>query len=333
MGFKNMKIAFDKIHTQKKQKLLKKMMNEINDEVANIENLNQKLTICPICQSSKVEDYVKAYKFNMSICKNCNLIFCNPYPNNTQLNRYYNSQMKAFENEFFRESFDSRVALFKPRVELIKKYKSNGTLLDICSAVGIFIEALSKNDTSFDITCCDMSSEACLELKTKYQNYTIINDDFLNIVTTEKYDIISMWDTIEHIVDQNLLLKKIYELLDDNGIFIFSTPNTKSFEWEIAKEKHIQILPPGHVNLMNEHNLGILLNNNNMEIVDSYTLNGSLDIGYVKKLIKNEEINDLDIGSYFKEKLFDNSFEKILEQYLIDTKQAGNIVIIAKKRQ
>ncbi len=327
-----MKITFDKIHTEKKQQMLKEMMSKINDEVSLIDNNNLKLDVCPVCNSREVYDYVEAFKFNVSICKSCKLLFCNPYPNDEQLYKYYNSEMKSFENEFFRESFDNRVELFKPRVELIKKYKKNGKLLDIGSAIGIFIEALNQSNVNFDITCCDMSKEACSELTNKYPKYEVINDNFLNINSENKYDIISMWDTLEHIVDQNLLLKKIYDLLEDDGIFIFSTPNTNSFEWEIAKEKHVQILPPGHVNLMNENNIKILLNNNAMKFVDSYTLNGSLDISYVKKLITNNEINDLNIGLYLKEKLFDEKFATMLEEYLIDTKQAGNIVVVAMKQ-
>ena len=205
-----MKITFDKIHTEKKQKMLKQMMSEVNEEVAKIDNNNLKLDTCPVCKSKKVCDYVEAYKFNMSFCKNCKLIFCNPYPNDKQLYKYYNSKMKSFENEFFMESFDNRVELFKPRVELIKKYKTDGKLLDIGSAIGIFIEALNQSAASFEITCCDMSKEACNELTSKYPKYKIINDNFLNINSKNKYDIISMWDTLEHIVDQNLLLKKIF---------------------------------------------------------------------------------------------------------------------------
>ena len=326
-----MKITFDKIHTKNKQQKLKQMMNEINDEVYKIENQNQKLLSCPVCKCTKINDYVEAYKFNMSICENCNLIFCNPYPNDNQLYTYYNSKMKSFENEFFRESFDNRVELFKPRVEIIKEYKIKGKLLDIGSAIGIFIEALSQNNTDFEITCCDMSKEACIELSNKYPSYEVINDNFLNIKSSLKYDIISMWDTLEHIVDQNLLLNKIYNLLDDKGIFIFSTPNTNSFEWNIAGDKHVQILPPGHVNLMNEKNIEILLNNNNLKLVKSYTLNASLDISYVKKLIESNEINENAIGKYLKEKLYDKNFENIFEQYLIDTKQAGNIVCVVSK--
>jgi 2-polyprenyl-3-methyl-5-hydroxy-6-metoxy-1,4-benzoquinol methylase len=326
-----MKIKFDQIHTEKKQKLLKQMMHEINDKVLQIDNHNKKLNHCPICDSEQIKTYVKVFKFNMSICESCKLIFCNPYPNDEQLEVYYNSEMKSFENEFFLESFDARVNLFKPRIEIIKKYKTSGNLLDVGSAIGVFVEALSQNSSLFDVTCCDMSQEACKELSNRYPGYNVINDNFLNINTSIKYDIVSMWDTIEHIVDLNAMLNKVYSLLKNDGIFIFSTPNTKSFEWDIAKEKHVQLLPPGHVNLMNEFNIEQLLKNNSFKILDSYTLNASLDISYIKKLIKNNSINDNYIGQYLKDKIFDEEFEKIFEEYLVNSKQAGNIVIVARR--
>jgi|TARA_B100001971_G_C18219174_1_gene555952 hypothetical protein len=40
-------------------------------------------------------------------------------------------------------------------------------------------------------------------------------------------------------------------LLKNGGFLVFSTPNTDSFEWAVAGTNHVQILPPGHVNLFN----------------------------------------------------------------------------------
>jgi 2-polyprenyl-3-methyl-5-hydroxy-6-metoxy-1,4-benzoquinol methylase len=326
-----MKLKFDDIHTQKKQILLKEMMTQINKKVSLLPNNNPLLKQCPICSSS-VKHYVKAYDFNMSKCTECELIFCNPYPTDEQLEMYYNSEMKAFENEFFRNSFEKRVALFEPRVELLSRYKTNGKLLDIGSAIGIFLEALSRKNSNFEITCCDMSKEACDELNQRYPKFEVINKNFLHLTHNGTYDIITMWDTIEHIVSLDVMLHKVHSLLLDDGLFVFSTPNTHSFEWEIAKEQHVQLLPPGHVNLMNEKNIALLLDKNGFKIEQTYTLNASLDITYIKKLIENDQINETYIGDYLKNKLFDPIFEKMLENYLIETKQAGNIIVIAKKK-
>lgn len=326
-----MKITFDAVHTQKKQLLLKEMMEQVTYKILQLPNKNKVLTNCPIC-GGNVNFFVEAYGFNMSQCIECELIFCNPYPTEEQLNYYYNSEMKQFENEFFKDSFEQRINLFLPRIELIKKYKKKGSLLDIGSAIGIFIEALQRSNVEFEVTCCDLSQHACNELKTRYPKYKVINDNFLNLSNTLNYDVITMWDTIEHIVKLDELIKGVKNILKKDGVFVFSTPNTKSFEWDIARENHVQLLPPGHVNLMNEKNISLLLQKHDMEIIGAYTLNASLDIGYIKKLIENNEVNNERIGTYLKDKLYEKSFEQEFEKYLISTRQAGNIIIITRHK-
>ena len=55
-----------------------------------------------------------------------------------------------------------------------------------------------------------------------------------------------MWDTVK--------IKMLNSVKKKDGLFFFSTPNTDSFEWMIANTEHVQLLPPGHVNLLNIFN-------------------------------------------------------------------------------
>ncbi|MEE2698931.1 MAG: aminotransferase class III-fold pyridoxal phosphate-dependent enzyme [Pseudomonadota bacterium] len=326
-----MSLTFDQIHTEKKQKFLFEMMEKTARDIKKIKNESPKLDNCPICETKNIEDYTRAFGFDMSRCVECGLLFCNPYPNNDQLKAYYNSEMKSFENEFFLESFDSRVQLFGPRVDLIHALKPHGRLLDIGSAIGVFVAALHMGKSPLDITCCDLSPEACDALRQRYPDVRVINDDISNLVDAGGYDIITMWDTIEHIVDQNKMLLVVEKLLADDGIFVFSTPNTRSFEWLIAQEKHTQVLPPGHVNLMNEYNIKLLLKRNGFDLAQSHTLNASLDISYVQKLLKQKKINPSNFGGFIAEVLEDPNFVELLEGYLIENRMAGNILVVACK--
>jgi SAM-dependent methyltransferase len=325
------KLEFNDIHTQKKQEKLREMMNDTVARLVKMDNNNPVLNSCPICASKKIEFFVKAYQFNMSSCSDCGLLFCNPYPSQEQIYAYYNSELKSFENEFFRDSFEKRINIFLPRIEIIRKHKTNGKLLDVGSAIGIFIEALHRSEATFELACCDMSEEACKELGERYPELDVFNKDYLRLNAEAQFDVITLWDTLEHIVDSKGLLQKTHQLLKDDGIFVFSTPNTDSFEWICAREKHVQILPPGHVNLMNWKCIDIVLKNNSFCVVDAFTLNASLDISYVKKLIEKNEVTHGAIGNFLWEEVFDPDFEQILEKYLVNKKKAGNIVVIAKK--
>ena len=73
-------------------------------------------------------------------------------------------------------------------------------------------------------------------------------------------------------------------MLKKDGLFFFSTPNTDSFEWMVANTEHVQLLPPGHVNLLNIKSISKLLKNNGFSRKNYFTLNPSLDVDYVLKL-------------------------------------------------
>ncbi|MBC8338537.1 MAG: aminotransferase class III-fold pyridoxal phosphate-dependent enzyme [Rhodospirillales bacterium] len=332
-----MSLTFDQIHTEKKQRLLFEMLEKTARGIREIPNDNSKLDRCPICESENVSEYVQAFGFDMSLCGGCGLLFCNPYPNDEQLRAYYSSEMKSFENEFFLESFDHRVRLFTPRVDIIHALKPSGRLLDIGSAIGIFVEALLRRESPLDITCCDLSPEACESLRKRFPDVRVINEDACALTEEEGfeggYDVVTMWDTIEHIVDQNKMLQGVRDLLADDGIFVFSTPNTHSFEWLTAQEKHTQILPPGHVNLMNEGNIRLLLERNGFDLAEAHTLNASLDITYVQKWLDQKKIDASKAGGFLAEVINDPGFVALLENYLIDNRMAGNILVVARKHQ
>ncbi len=321
-----MNIRFDKIHTKEKQALLSLMMNEVANKLVKIPNNNTKQN-CPICGSSEYNHYVEAFQFNMDICSKCNHLYCNPMPNKEQLNLFYNSEMKDFENKFFLESFNERLPIFRKRLEIISKYKNKGKVLDIGSAIGLFAEVLLVNK-NYNLECCDPSIAACDLLSRKYSKIKVHKCMLEDLSLDYNFDIITMWDTLENLISPSQIIDKVYNLLDKDGLFIFSTPNTKSFEWDIAKDKHVQLLPPGHINLYNIKSIEILLKNNNFSIIETFTLNPSLDIDYV---LKNENSFKEDIGAYLVEKLKDIKFRESFESLLKENKQAGNIMVITKK--
>ena len=327
-----MNIKFDDIHTDKKQRLLEEMMIKVSQELHQIDTGKViKSSTCPVCNKSNISLFVTKYGFNMDKCADCGLLFCNPYPTDKQLHYYYNSEMKKFENEFFMESFEKRVQIFLPRIELIKKYKSRGALLDVGSSIGIFVEALNQSTHEFNITCCDISLDACKRLEARYPDVKVFNLDYRLLGDANKYDVMTMWDTVEHIVDQNKLFSSVRDVLLSDGLFIFSTPNTNSFEWITAQKNHIQILPPGHVNLMNIGNISILMDRHGFELLNHFTLNPSLDIDYVLKAAQKEHIAPQNVGVFLDVMLADTAFRLSFENLLKNKKMAGNIVVVARK--
>ena len=158
----------------------------------------------------------------------------------------------------------------------------------------------------------------------------MLNEDFFRL-SGRKFDMITMWDSIEHFVDLHRLSEKIYELLSEDGYFLFSTPNSNSFEWEVAEKEHPQLSPPFHVNILNTRNVALFLKKHGFRVIDVLTPNASFDISFCKKMIEDETIDESKIGTFFKRELFDKDFESALELYLKEKRKGGNMIVVAQK--
>jgi len=100
------------------------------------------------------------------------------------------------------------------------------------------------------------------------------------------------------------------------------------------EKEHVQILPPGHVNLYNTRNIEILLNSHGFKVQGIHTLNPSLDLTYIKTVFgvsKDDENSmfsraaNLLLDLALSEEVFPH-FEKSLQQKLY----AGNMVVISE---
>lgn len=333
MNIKTTGITFDQVHTAKKQRLLTEMMERTCLEVLKLGNTNPVLSACTICHNENITNFTHRFGFAMTQCVRCKHIFCNPMPDKKQLNYYYNSEMKDFENEFFLESFENRIPIFDRRIEIIRKHLPAGKLMDVGSAIGIFLTAIQRQKLDYHLHSCDPSSSACALLREKFPGIICYESMVEDLEMSAQFDGITMWDTIEHVSNPLQVAHKINSLLRPGGFWFFSTPNTDSFEWSVAMERHVQILPPGHINLFNLNSIQYLLSQSNFNLVDAHTLNGSLDISYVQKLLaSDDEIFRQNAGKLITNHINEPHFASMLAEFLVNTKKAGNIFVVAQKQ-
>jgi len=101
----------------------------------------------------------------------------------------------------------------------------------------------------------------------------------------------------------------------------------------VMGQDHVQLLPPGHVNLYNTKNIPIVLQRNGFEVVDIKTMNPSLDLTYVRDAL--EKLGDpRDVCARAAKKLVDIVLSKgawtAVENEMRSSLMAGNMVVIAR---
>ncbi len=94
--------------------------------------------------------------------------------------------------------------------------------LDIGCAYGFIVELL--NDLGYEAYGIDISKFAV----TKGRN-TILSDAEHMPFKGSSFDLITCFETIEHLHNPELMLNDVYQILKPNGVFLFSTPTPGPF--------------------------------------------------------------------------------------------------------
>ena len=94
----------------------------------------------------------------------------------------------------------------------------------------------------------------------------------------------------------------------------------------------MQILLPGHVNLMNAANIRMLLNQSDFEVTNQHTMNATPDVGYVEKLLIEDTAGAGRADAFLKQVLSDPDFTALLSDYLVSKTMAGNVGTLARPR-
>ena len=105
-------------------------------------------------------------------------------------------------------------------------FVKNKTVLDIACGCGKGSFILADKGEAKSVLGCDIEEEAVRYSSIKYKksnlSYEVQNAVQFN--SKELFDVIISFETIEHISETDLFLNSIYDHLNDNGIFIVSTP-------------------------------------------------------------------------------------------------------------
>ncbi len=123
-----------------------------------------------------------------------------------------------------RNNFTYRIIL-----DVLNQYiQPNHTVLDIgCGAGTISYYLAQKTKFVSGIDISDLAINKCIETakilglgNTDFQTM-----DFPYDIPKKKYDLIVCFEVIEHLQEDELALKKIYSLLNPNGLLVLSTPS------------------------------------------------------------------------------------------------------------
>jgi len=178
---------------------------------------------CPICSRfSGTELSIDLYK-----CEKCFLIFNVNCESLSYDRDYFISDYQEQYGKTYLDDFENIYRLSGIRLKKILTFLKNRnneiSVLDIGSAAGFFLKAV--NDRGFQrikgIEISNFASDYCR----KTFNIDVIESPFESAEINEKFDIITSWFFIEHLPEPLSAMEKIYQMLNEGGVFALAVPS------------------------------------------------------------------------------------------------------------
>lgn len=297
------------------------------------ENSDYKRIPCPACGAKGNFLFYKD-GFNLEDCYNCKTIFVNPRPDKKSFNNYYtdSKSTKFWANDFYKATEVSRrEKLWKPKVklinELINKYSQDTScIIDIGGGYGVFIEEFLKLNSinHLVIEPSKYLSQICREKNLNVLEKFLEDIKFEELPKENKTFV--SFELFEHLHDPKEFLEILYQLLDKNDTFIFTTLSGMGIDIQLLQESSKSISPPMHLNFLNPKSVRILLENIGYECLDVITP-GKLDINIMENNIN--KIKDK-FWKNFLEYSDQNEKDK-MQEFISENGLSSHMMIICKK--
>jgi 2-polyprenyl-3-methyl-5-hydroxy-6-metoxy-1,4-benzoquinol methylase len=202
-------------------------------------------------------------------CQNCGHVFADLQLTDEELADIYRKQY------FFGEEYSDYVAdrsiiqkNFKMRIKTLQRFidpKKHQRLFEVGSAYGFFLNlarSYFKQVKGIDITE-DGVSFARNQLK-----LDVIQEDLLKYdMVQEKFDVVCMWDTIEHLQQPDLYIEKISQHVEQGGLIALTTGDIDSLNARLKRDQWRLIHPPTHLHYFSIRTLKRLLQNYGFETI------------------------------------------------------------------
>ncbi len=140
-------------------------------------------------------------------------------------------------------------------VRFMERHVRGGKILDVGCAAGYFLECLGPNWDPYGCEPC----EAMAEIARRKFGERISRQAFEDYRSEISFDVITLWDSLEHMIDPPACIRKVHSLLDDHGSLFIRTPDAGSTAARILGRSWYHYGPPGHLHFFDRRTIAILL--------------------------------------------------------------------------
>jgi SAM-dependent methyltransferase len=172
-------------------------------------------------------------EFRLIGCDSCGLVYLSPRPFLEDIGQYYPSGYAPFIMQRVGDMplllrLSVRYGLHK-RCRLVRRYRAQGRLLDVGCATGQFLAEMTTYP-GWEVTGVEPNDSAA-EFAQRAHGLSVYQSDLISARFPDRsFDVVTLWDVIEHLHDPLAMLTEVRRILAPEGLLIMRTPSLDSWD-------------------------------------------------------------------------------------------------------
>ena len=230
---------------------------------------------CPLCGANTTEKKFEKDGFNVVQCKKCELFYINPRLSPQALEDLYNNN-EISPQQYYEQHISQDLLHFKKRLDIIERYKKGGTILDIGTNIGTMLKV--AKDAGWIVRGVEFNHDA-VKYGNEHFGVNIEDRDFTKAqYEPESFDVVTMNDVIEHVIDPVATLKEVHRILKKDGILFMTTPNIGTLMAKLTGKSWLHLKPNEHLTYFAPKTMRTLLEKSGFDLAHLQS------IGHVRTL-------------------------------------------------
>jgi len=232
--------------------------NKMTNEIDLYEN-------CPACSYHKeiylngILDYLTSDSFNIIKCTKCQNFFTDPVP--SSLSNYYQDRYRKYNVIVL----TVLRFLYKFRVKSwVKSFKENNYYAMEIGCGDGFMLSILKN-MGWKVLGVERDEKSVIHARNMF-GIDVISEPISETIYENKFDMIILFQVLEHVDRPVELLNKCKKMLRTNGKIIISFPNFESWQAKLTKHNWLHLDVPRHLNHFTKDSMNFYLDKLNLSI-------------------------------------------------------------------
>lgn len=206
-------------------------------------------------------------------CRGCSMVFNEAAP----ASRNVAGEYEQVEDPEYLAQRESRRLTFHRELDAIEAIQPKGDLLDVGCYTGFFLEC--ARDRGWNVTGVEPSRWAA-RYATDDLGLDVFNGPIERFASDRTFDVITMWDVLEHVPNPVEVLTILRRHLRPGGLLVFATHNLDTTVARVLG-RHFPLFMEMHTVHFNNRTLNLLLDKTGYRLERKHNQQRAVRLGYL----------------------------------------------------